>query len=155
MVTFSEDVTFHFNGETIHVFHVDPAHTDGDAMVHFQTADVIHTGDVFRTTSYPAADTNGGGNFFGILAAYERVAGMMDDDSRLLPGHGVLSDRSEIDSQLAMIEAIRAPITAAKAEGKSLEEVLAMAPSADYDEAWSAGRWNAEYLVTTLYEAAE
>ncbi len=80
---------------------------------------------------------------------------MMDEDTRLLPGHGVVSDRAALDEQLAMIEAIRAPIAAAKAEGKSLEEVLAMAPSAAYDEQWGQGRWNGEYLVTTLYEAAD
>src|SRR5690606_8528307 len=135
------DVTFHFNGETIHVFHVAPAHTDGDAMVHFQNADVIHTGDVFRTTSYPAADVNGGGNILGIVDAYNRLKAMMDADTRLLPGHGVVSDAAALDEQLAMIEAIRAAVAAAKAEGKTLEEVLAMKPSAAYDERWSVGRW--------------
>jgi glyoxylase-like metal-dependent hydrolase (beta-lactamase superfamily II) len=155
VVTFSEDVTFHFNGETIHVFHVAPAHTDGDAMVHFVNADVIHTGDVFRTTSYPAADVPGGGSILGIVDAYHRLKAMMDGDTRLLPGHGVVSDSAALDEQLAMIEAIRAPIAAAKAEGKSLEEVLAVKPSAAYDERWASGRWTGDAIVTVLYEAVE
>ena len=155
IVTFSEDVTFHFNGETIHVFHVDPAHTDGDAMVHFLSADVIHTGDVFRTTSYPAADANGGGDLMGILAAYRRLTTVMDEDTRLLPGHGVVSDRAALDEQLAMIEEVRSSVAAAKASGQSLEAVLAMDLTAAYDERWSAGRWTGEYFVTALYEAAD
>ncbi|MGD2131968.1 MAG: MBL fold metallo-hydrolase [Maricaulaceae bacterium] len=155
VLTFSEDVTFHYNGEEIRVSYVGPAHTDGDAFVHFVNADVIHTGDVFRTTSYPAADANGGGDFFGILDAYARLQSMMGPETRLLPGHGEVSGAEALTEQLAMIETIRERVAAAKANGASLEETLAMDLSADYDDAWSAGRWNGEYVVRTLYEAAE
>ena len=155
IVTFSQDVTFHFNGETIFVFHVDPAHTNGDSMVYFSNADLIHTGDVFRTTSYPAADVAGGGSFTGILDAYDRLLRVAGPETRLLPGHGEVSTRQAVIDQLAMIEAIRAPVAAAKAEGKSLEEVLAMNVTAPYDEEWSNPRWSGEYVVTSLYEAAE
>ncbi len=154
ILTFSEDITFHFNGEEIRVHHVAPAHTDGDSFVYFVNADVIHTGDVFRTTSYPAADANGGGSLFGIIDAYGVLQDMMGVDTRLLPGHGVLSRPDDLAAQLAMIQDIRANVDAAKAEGKSLEETLAMGITDEYDERWSSGRWNAEYLITTLYEGA-
>jgi glyoxylase-like metal-dependent hydrolase (beta-lactamase superfamily II) len=155
VLTFSDDVTFHFNGEEIRVHHVPPAHTDGDSFVHFVNADVIHTGDVFRTTSYPAADVPGGGSFQGILDAYGELQDMMGPETRLLPGHGVVSGADAIASQLAMIEEIRAGVETAKAEGKSLEEVIAMNLTAAYDPQWSSGRWTGEYVVTTLYEAAQ
>lgn len=154
VLTFSDNVTFHFNGEEIRVRHVPPAHTDGDSFVHFVNADVIHTGDVFRTTSYPAADISGGGSFQGIVDAYGILQDMMGPETRLLPGHGVVSGGDELTRQLDMIADIRAGVEAAKAEGRSLEEVIAMNLTADYDPQWSSGRWTGEYVVTTLYEAA-
>ena len=127
----------------------------GTSMVYFSNADVIHAGDVFRTTSYPAADVNGGGDFMGILDAYARLLRVMGPETRLLPGHGEVSTRDAVTDQLAMIEEIRSAVAAAKAEGKSLEEVLAMGITAPYDPEWSSSRWSGEYLVTTLYETAE
>lgn len=154
ILTFSDDITFHFNGEEIRVHHVAPAHTDGDSVVYFVGADVIHTGDVFRTTSYPAADANGGGDLMGILDAYGVLQDMMGPDTRLLPGHGVVSTGDALTMQLAMIDTVRQGVAAAKADGKSLQEVLAMGLTAPYDADWSSGRWTGEYLVTALYEAA-
>ncbi len=154
-VTFSEDVTFHFNGEEIRVHHVVPAHTDGDSFVHFVNANVIHTGDVFRTTSYPSADAAGGGSFLGILDAYETLLEMAAPDTQILPGHGVVSTEADVTAQLDMIAEIRTAVVAAKSAGQSLEQVIAAKPSAAYDERWSSGRATGDVVVTALYNAAE
>ncbi len=154
-VTFSDDVTFHFNGEEIRVHHIAPAHTDGDAFVHFVNADVIHTGDVFRTTSYPAADGPGGGSFQGIVDAYGVLLELAGPDTRILPGHGVVSTEADVTAQLEMIDEIRTAVVAAKADGQTLEQVVAAKPSAAYDERWSAPpRWTGDYLAAELYNAA-
>jgi glyoxylase-like metal-dependent hydrolase (beta-lactamase superfamily II) len=154
VITFSDDVTFHFNGEEIRVHHVAPAHTDGDSFVLFVNANVIHTGDVFRTTSYPAADVPGGGSFQGILDAYQVLLDMAGPETKLLPGHGVVSTESAVTEQLAMIQTIRGTVEAFKGEGQSLEQVISLKPSAAYDAQWSSGRWTGDYVVTELYNAA-
>ena len=79
---------------------------------------------------------------------------MMGPDTRLLPGHGAVSGVEALNSQIAMIDTIREGVAAAKAEGKSLEDVIAMNLTADFDPQWSSGRWSGEYVVTQLYEAA-
>jgi glyoxylase-like metal-dependent hydrolase (beta-lactamase superfamily II) len=153
-LTYSGEIVFHLNGETIRVFQLEPAHTDGDTFVYFENAGVLHMGDVFRTTSYQGADVAGGGSLDGIISVYEYVLANFPADTQLLPGHGVVSPLSALNDQIAMIEAVREPVAAAKAEGKSLEEVLALGLTAEYDPRWSVGRWSGEYLVTTLYNAA-
>lgn len=154
-VTFSDVLTIHFNGEEIRLLHVPAAHTDNDIFVHFVNADVIHAGDVFRTTSYPAVDESSGGRFQGILDAYGELQRLAGPQTQIAPGHGVVSGVEAVAEQLDMIGTIRARVDAARAEGKTLEEVVALNLTGDYDPRWSAGRWTGESVVTALYEAAQ
>ena len=140
LVTFSEDMTFHINDETVRVFKTPDAHTNGDVFIRFENANVVHTGDVYRTTSFPYIDTNNGGSYVGTIAALELLMDVSDDDTKILPGHGVISNVDEVRDQRDMLQIIRGRVAAAIDAGKSLEEVQAAGLTAEYDERWDSGR---------------
>jgi len=96
LITFSKDMSFHINGERVHVFKTPDAHTNGDVYVHFEGSNVVHTGDVYRTTSYPYIDTANGGSFLGTIRAYDVLINMSDADTKIVPGHGVTSNVAEV-----------------------------------------------------------
>jgi len=152
IITFSDSIKLHINGEEIHAFHVVPAHTDGDAYVRFTKANVIHAGDVFRTTDYPLVDTGAHGTFQGIIAGYEVLLQLAGPDTKILPGHGVVSTRKDVESQLAMLVEIRDSIKALIAAGKTLEQVVAAAPTAQYDARWGSGRIKGADITTLIYK---
>tara|TARA_B100000676_G_C17561580_1_gene572524 strand:+ start:270 stop:575 length:306 start_codon:yes stop_codon:yes gene_type:complete len=95
-VTFSNGVTFHLNGETIRVFHAPNAHTSGDSIVHFVDADVIHMGDTYFNGFYSFIDFQHGGTMEGMIAIIEKVTAMAGPKTRIIPGHGPLSNRAEL-----------------------------------------------------------
>jgi glyoxylase-like metal-dependent hydrolase (beta-lactamase superfamily II) len=139
VVTFTRDVTFHQNGDEIHVFHVPHAHTDGDAIVHFRTSDVIHMGDVYFNTTYPFIDTSSGGTIDGVIAAVDRVLDLAGDRTRIIPGHGPLASKSDLEGYRKMLATVAARIREGVRAGRSLEEVVASRPTAEFDAAWGRG----------------
>lgn len=151
VVTFNDEVTFHLNGETIRVFHVPPAHTDGDSVIHFQKADVVHMGDILFNGGYPFIDLSSGGSVDGVLAAVNRVLAMTDADTKFIPGHGPLASRKDLVAYRDMLQEVRARVAALVAEGKSLEEVQAAKPTEDLDETWGGGFMNGEQIVGIVY----
>jgi glyoxylase-like metal-dependent hydrolase (beta-lactamase superfamily II) len=151
VVTYTDSVRFHLNGENIHAFHVGPAHTIGDSFVHFQNANVIHTGDVFRTTGYPYVDVNSSGSFLGIAAGYEKLLEISNPGTVFVPGHGVPSSRDDIREQLDMIYTIRDRVKAGIDSGLSLERIQSSNPTAEYDDRWNNGKIKAPVLVEVIY----
>jgi glyoxylase-like metal-dependent hydrolase (beta-lactamase superfamily II) len=153
LITFSEDMTFHINGETVHVFKTPNAHTNGDVYIKFESANVIHTGDVYRTTSYPYIDTNNGGSFLGTIKAYDLLIEVSDADTTILPGHGVISNVEEVRAFRDMMLVIRDRVAAAIRAGKSLEEAQAAGLTAEYDERWDSGRriGSSATLIESVY----
>lgn len=139
-VTFSEDVTIHRNDETVHVFKIMNAHTNNDSFVKFENANVIHTGDVFRTTAYPYIDQANGGSFLGTLQAHELLLDLADADTKILPGHGVLTDRETVREVRDMLVVIRDRVVQAILDGMTLEEAQASDMTAEYDERWQSDR---------------
>ena len=107
VVTFTDAVTFHLNGDEIHAFHVPPAHTDGDAIVHFRTANVVHMGDLFFNGMYPFIDVSTGGSIDGMISAAERVLGMIGAETKVIPGHGPVAGRSELTAYRDMLVGVR------------------------------------------------
>ncbi|MEE8488182.1 MAG: MBL fold metallo-hydrolase, partial [Gemmatimonadota bacterium] len=103
VVTFTESVTFHWNGDEIHVFHVDAAHTDGDAVIHFKGSNVIHAGDTFFNGMYPFIDTSTGGTLDGMIDAAKRILDISDDETKIIPGHGGLASRAELGQYYEML----------------------------------------------------
>ncbi len=153
LVTFSEDMTFHINGETVHVFKTPDAHTNGDVYIKFETSNVIHTGDVFRTTSYPYIDSNNGGSFLGTIKAYDLLIEVSDANTKIIPGHGVVSSVADVRAFRDMMLVIRDRVANAIRDGKSLSEAQAAGLTAEFDERWDSGRriGSAATLIESIY----
>jgi len=136
VVTFTSDITLHLNGEDIHVIHMDPTHTDGDSVVVFPKAKVVHMGDCYMTISYPFADMSSGGNFDGFIGTSEKVVGMTDASFKIIPGHGPVSNRAELKSWHDMLAEIRASVKKQVDAGKALAAIQKEKPTAKWDEKW-------------------
>jgi cyclase len=151
VVTFENDIAFHWNGDDVRVFHVANAHTDGDAIVHFQKADVLHTGDVFITGRYPFLDLESGGSLSGMIAACEQLVGIAGAKTRIIPGHGALAGRTELLAYVEMLKQARERVSKAISAGKTVEQVVAEKPMADYDGAWGGGFITPESFLKLAY----
>lgn len=151
-VTFSEDITFHDGDETIMAFHVHNAHTDGDAEIYFMKNNVIHMGDTYSAGRYPYIDVNSGGSVDGYIEAQKKVLMLINDETRIIPGHGNPSNKAALQEYLAMLQDIRSKVMAAIDQGKTLEEVKAMSGlTAAYDEIHGNGFINPERLREIFY----
>lgn len=151
VVTFGDDIEFHINGETVRAFHVNPAHTDGDSVVHFPDANVIHMGDVYFNKRYPFIDLSSGGSIRGVIAAVDRVLPMIDNETRVIPGHGPLSNKAELVEYRDMLVKVADAIERMVGEGKSVGEVQQAAPTAAYDSVWGSGFIGPERWVELVY----
>lgn len=138
VITFDSKASFHINNEEVDIIYLPPAHTDGDAIVHFRSADVIHAGDVFRTTYYPIVDIYYGGRLDGIIHAHDVILELAGPQTRIIPGHGIVTDRAMVLSAREMIVTVRDRIRKMYAEGKTLEEVLAGEPTKEFDARWDS-----------------
>ncbi|MDP6183333.1 MAG: MBL fold metallo-hydrolase, partial [Gammaproteobacteria bacterium] len=136
IVTFSRDISFHVNGDEVRVFHVQNAHTDGDAVVHFTRANVIHTGDVFFHELYPFIDAGSGGSIDGTIAAVERVLGIADAETRIIPGHGTLTDKDGLATYRDMLKAVRQAIAVLIVAGSTADQAVLAKPTAAFDGKW-------------------
>ena len=134
LITYDSAIGFHLNGEEVRAFLAPPSHTDGDTFVYFPESDVLHLGDVFRTTSYPIIDKFNGGTLRGTIAALDLAISMAGPDTKVIPGHGLeIVGRVEMQEFLDMILDIRDQVYTMIREGKHLDEVMAAAPAAIYD----------------------
>jgi glyoxylase-like metal-dependent hydrolase (beta-lactamase superfamily II) len=150
-VTFKDSHQLKANGEDVVLQYFDPAHTDTDVVVLFNHANVLHMGDTFFNGSYPFIDVATGGNINGMIAAAERALGIIDGNTKVVPGHGPLGDRAALATYRRVIATIRDRVGKLKASGKSLEEVQAAKPSAEFDAQWGAGFTNPEVFVGIVY----
>ncbi len=153
VVTFTEDVSFHFNGDELHVFHVEPAHTDGDSVVHWRSTNVFHMGDLFFNGGYPYIDLGSGGSADGIIAAANRVLELANDESKIIPGHGKLSNKKELTAYRDMMVEVRSRISEHVTAGKSLEQVLAAKPTEDLDAQWGTGFIKGNQFTEFVYRS--
>jgi cyclase len=152
IITFSSDLTFHLNGDSIAVIHVDPAHTDGDAIVQFTKANVIHAGDLVFTETYPYIDLDHGGSVTGYLEAVETLIDLADDQTKVIPGHGNLTDRAGLEQYHVMLAAIYERVGSLMLEGKTLEEIQAAKPYAEFDSERSGGFVSGDRFVGFIYK---
>ena len=153
MITFSDVVTFHINGDDIHAIHVKNAHTDGDAVVHWQKANVMHMGDVFFNGMYPFIDLGSGGSINGMIAAATAALGYANESTRIIPGHGALAGKADLAAFAAMLTSVRDNVQRLVAQKKTLEQVLGAKPSAAWDEKWGKGFMKPDDFVTTVYQS--
>ena len=139
VVTFTDAVTFHINGDSVSATHVPPAHTDGDAVVHFRKANVIHMGDTFHNAGLPFVDLSSGGSLKGIIDAADRVIAMSNAESKIIPGHGPLADRARLRVYRDMVVALRDRIRAEIAAGKTVDQILAAKITLPYERDFPGG----------------
>jgi glyoxylase-like metal-dependent hydrolase (beta-lactamase superfamily II) len=152
IVTFTRDVTFHLNGDELYVLHVANAHTDGDAIVHFRKSDVFHMGDTFFNRLYPFIDTSSGGSVEGVIAAADRVLQASSERTRIIPGHGPLASRADLQAYRDMLATVSARIREQVRAGRSLAEVIDTKPTAEFDAVWGKGFLNPQRFVDMLYK---
>jgi cyclase len=152
-ITFPTRATFYWNGNIVNVIHMAPAHTDGDSIVHFTNANVIHTGDTFVKDQYPFIDLSSDGSFDGFIAATEAVLARSDANTKIIPGHGDLANRGDVQRFHDMLVKVRGNIKTLINQGKTEEEVLAAKPTAEFDAAWGRGFMNPENFTRFSYQS--
>ncbi len=150
VVTFTEGITFHWNGETIRVTHVAHGHTDGDAFVHFANADVIHMGDLFFNGRYPFVDMNSGGGIDGVINAANQVLAVAGSNTKIIPGHGALAGADELRAYRDMLITVRDRVQVMVNDGASEEEVMQAGVTSDLDAVWGA---NPGRFVGAVYQS--
>jgi cyclase len=151
IVTFNDSLTFHVNGEEVRVFHVRNAHTDGDAIVQFVNANVVHMGDCFFNGIYPVIDLSTGGSIEGMIAADERALKIMGPDTQVIPGHGPLGDRAALQAFHDMLVQLRDRVRAQVRAHKTLEQTIAAKPTAALDAQWGKGGIKPDRIVEVVY----
>ncbi len=152
VVTFSDTVTFHMNGHTVVAFHVPPAHTDGDAIIKFTEANVVHMGDCFFNGTYPVIDLGAGGSLAGMIAAGDRVLAMVNAQTRIIPGHGPLGDKVSLQAFRNMLVQVREKVLPLVKQGKTADEIVAAKPTAALDEKWGKGFMTPERFLRVVVE---
>jgi glyoxylase-like metal-dependent hydrolase (beta-lactamase superfamily II) len=152
MVTYSEEMRFQMNGQTIHVVHPAPAHTDGDSVIYFEEANVVHTGDIYLNKAFPVVDVTG--SLDGLIAALEGIAARVDNETRIIPGHGRVSNKAELEAYTADIREMRAIIAALIEEGMTVEQVVAAKPFARFEEEYDllTGFLSADLIAAGAYQ---
>ncbi len=152
VLTYTDSMTLHFNGEEIYIYHPEPAHTDGDSIVYFRHANVMQVGDVPASLRYNNIGVNEGGSVDGMIAAGEQVMKIANENTKIIPGHlGPVIGFQEIQQQLAMFRAVRDRVMSAIRAGKTLEEVVASKPTADFDQSRMGGAITNDRFVTLVY----
>ena len=154
ILTYSEAISFHLNGEEVRVFLAPPAHTGGDSFVYFMGSDVLHLGDVFRTNMYPIIDSYNGGSFLGMIEAMGLAIGMAGPNTKVIPGHGVgPTDRNGMLAYQTLLFTLRDRVQALIDAGNSVEEILAAEPTRDLDGKWGGvPSWTAVDLLPIIFE---
>lgn len=150
VITFSDNVTFHVNGQQAFVFHVANAHTDGDAVIHFRDANVIAAGDISFRGMFPFIDLDSGGSVAGYKAAMRRVIEIADDETKIITGHGPAGTRAGLEQDLAMLVDAEARVKALVDQGLTADEIVAANPLADYHDDYNWGFITTERMTRTL-----
>lgn len=152
IITFSEQLNMYLNEEDIELLHVDPAHTDGDVVVHFRKANVYHMGDMFVTYGYPYIDYNNGGSINGFISSLDIILPMMDEKTKVIPGHGELCTKAELQNFRDRLAEIRDAVAAAMKKGKKSEDVTSLPIAIKYDADWGKGMTKGKDFVLLVAE---
>jgi len=151
VITFSAPTIVHMNGEDVQLLPVPSAHTDGDTLVRFPAADVIMTGDFYRSIGYPNIDRANGGSLIGMLAGLNQIVALAGPNTKIVPGHGPIVDKTAVAAHRDMIVAVRDKIAPMVKKGMSVEQVTAAKPTADFDTKVPGVGTTGERFVGQLY----
>ncbi len=150
-VTFREQMTIQCNGEDIMLIHVDNAHTDGDVLVYFPQSDVMHMGDTYFKGRYPFIDLSSGGTIDGIIAAANTALFVTGPDTKIIPGHGALSNKDELRNYRDVLLNLRDKVRALIRQGKTLEDIKALNPGKETDEEFGSGFISSDRILDIIY----
>jgi glyoxylase-like metal-dependent hydrolase (beta-lactamase superfamily II) len=153
IITFDHDVTVHLNGEDIRALHFPAGHTDGDAIVFFPKANVVHMGDDFVRYGYPFIDVTSGGSVQGMIAACDKVVAVLPADVKVIPGHGQLSNLEEVREYSTMLKETSAAVQAAIKSGKTVDQMKKEKILAAWDAKYSGKFINSDLFIETLYNS--
>jgi cyclase len=151
VVTYSGPLTFHMDGEDVQAIPIPKAHTDGDTLVRFANANVIMIGDYFRSLGYPNIDRANGGSLAGMIQGIDTAIGLCNATTKVVPGHGAITDKNGLAAHRDMIIGIRDKIAPMVSQGKTLEEVTAARPTAAYDAAVPEGGATVNRFIGQVY----
>jgi len=152
-VTYSETMHLHINDETVHIIHVPRAHTDGDSFVVFKSANVVHAGDLFFNGFFPFIDGAHGGSVKGVIAGVDRILALTDDNSKIIPGHGPLGSRADLQRYRDMLAIAYERLLKLKNQGVSAEDAVLQAPLEDLEADWGGGIFTADKWIGVVYPA--
>jgi cyclase len=152
VITFDDALTFHLNEDEIHISHVESAHTDGDSIVQFRAANVMHLGDIYFAGMYPFIDTNSGGSINGTLKALDHALALSDDNTVIIPGHGPVSNKESLMAYTGMLRTINSRIQKMIAGKSTLAQILTAEPTKDFDEKYGNGFIKNTAFVEMLYK---
>jgi len=155
IITFDQNIGFHLNGDDIDVFHVAPAHTDGDALVHFKTSNVLHTGDTYFNGFYPFIDASSGGRIDGMIAAADTALALVNDKTKIIPGHGGLSNKAELQAYRKMLASVRDTVQGLIDSGKTRKQIIAAKPTLKFDKEWGGGFMKPDQWVGIVYDSMQ
>lgn len=134
VVTYAQGMRFHINGDTINLMYLGGGHTDGDSVVMWDEKNVVHMGDLYMTIpSFPFVDRSSGGDMYNLMRSLDLVLAMINDDTKVIPGHGAMSNKAELAAWRAMIGQAVERVEALHKDGKTLEQAVAAKPLADFN----------------------
>ena len=150
VITFDKDLTFHINGDDVLASHVHNAHTDGDAFIYFANNNVLHTGDSFFNTGFPYIDLTSGGSIDGYIEGMKKMLLIVDENTKIIPGHGNMATKKDLETYLDMLNILRSRVQAEIDKGKSVEEVKT---NADITKGYESKSWwiTEEGIRETIY----
>lgn len=155
VVTYHDGIKLHLNGDTVHIVHMHAAHTDGDSIVWWENANIVHMGDLyFNGASFPFVDLESGGDVRGVIRAASHVIDMTNEETQIVPGHGPMATRADLIAYRDMIAAITDRVAAAMSDGRSLEDIQTMGLTADYADL-EGGFISGEQFLAFVYASLE
>lgn len=150
-ITYKDSITFYFNEDKIDVYHLPNAHTDGDSIIYFNKRNIVHTGDIYVNGRYPFIDHSSGGSIDGIITGIEKIISIIDNETKIIPGHGLLSNLGELQDYLIMLKDIRQQVHTMVNNGATLNEIIKSDITSKYDNLYSDSFINSEDFLGFVY----
>jgi glyoxylase-like metal-dependent hydrolase (beta-lactamase superfamily II) len=151
VITYTEKMYFHLNKDDISIIHTPKAHTDGDSFIYFKQANVVHAGDIFFNGFYPFIDPDNGGSLKGMIAAVDTLLAITDANSKIIPGHGPLADKKQLEAYSTMLKTAYKNLLALKNTGTSLADAKTSQPLKTLDEKWGKGMFTSDKWIDIIY----
>lgn len=153
-ITFADKMSFHLNDEDIELYHFTNGHTDGDVVIRFVKANVYHVGDLFNRGSFPFIDGGNGGNVQGLLTNFDKILALIDDNAKVIPGHGNLATKADVKAYRDMLYDINANVAKALKSGKKVEDIPALNLTARYDDKFAGFIKGKDFVIVVAQSLA-